>query len=149
MLNVLLPLQWLSKITDIDNSKSWKLVSRGFPFMGMFDWGGVLISAAQWTRTNAPTDAMMFRRNRGPIPSFELHNSSINIFQTPTLYTRVSSSHYQSMTIICENWTFCIWILQILWEINRGKQLKLLCILIVLSLPISHKFNQNPLRAKV
>ncbi len=24
-------------------SKSWKLVFRGFPFMGMFDWGGVLI----------------------------------------------------------------------------------------------------------
>ena len=36
------------------------------------------------------------------IPSSELHNSSINIFQTPTLYTRVSSSHYQSMTIKAE-----------------------------------------------
>ncbi len=63
-----------------------------------------------------------FRRNRGPIPSFELHNSSINIFETPTLYTRVSSSHYQSMTIYKEQflqmlsrldhwaWRLCWWL---------------------------------------
>ncbi len=53
-------------------------------------------------------------RNRGPISSFELHNSSINIFQTPTLYTRVSSSHYQSMTImnphICKVSDICMYI---------------------------------------
>ncbi len=57
------------KCVVIFNSKCWKLVFRAFPFMGMFDWGGGIIPAAQ-------------------------------IFQTPTLYTRVSFSLYQSMTII-------------------------------------------------
>ncbi len=32
----------------------------------------------------------------------QIHNSSINIFQTPTLNTGVSSSLYQSMTILLE-----------------------------------------------
>ncbi len=33
----------LLRVQQLYNSKSWKLVFRGFPFMGMFDWGGVLI----------------------------------------------------------------------------------------------------------
>ncbi len=32
--------------TSYFNSKSWKLVFRGFPYMGMFDWEGVIIPAA-------------------------------------------------------------------------------------------------------
>ena len=35
----------------------------------------------------------------GPIPAIELHNSSIKFFKLQTLYTRVSSSYSQSMTI--------------------------------------------------
>ncbi len=40
-------------------SKCWKLVFRAFPFMGMFDWGGGLIPAAQWTGSNAPTETFL------------------------------------------------------------------------------------------
>ena len=39
-------------------------------------------------------------KESGPIPAIELHNSSIKSFKLQTLYTRVSSSYYQAMTIM-------------------------------------------------
>ena len=48
----------------------------------------IRFSESQFVYTDITTDKHVHK-----------HNSSINIFQTPTLYTRMSSSHYQSMTI--------------------------------------------------
>ncbi len=36
-----------------NNSKSWKLVFRGFPYMGMFDWEGVIIPAYDYIISNS------------------------------------------------------------------------------------------------
>ncbi len=61
-------LKYGNSIARTVNSKSWKLVFRGFPFISL--------------------EGMSF-------PSL----GDFAAFQTPTLYTHVSSPHYQSMTI--------------------------------------------------
>ena len=73
--------QWLS----IYNSKCWKVVFRTFPFMGMFDWEGVLIPVDQWGKSST-TCIILDRYMYGPVSQFLLR-------------VRLSSSYYQSMTV--------------------------------------------------
>ncbi len=73
------------------NSKCGKLVFRTFPFMGMFDWEGVLTPVSQWGK------------------------SSTKSFKLQTLYTRVPSSYYQFLTINGHPMPSIPWMLSVLW----------------------------------
>ncbi len=62
------PREWTVPMWNVDNSgwflkpnsKCWKLAFRAFPFMGMFDWGGGLIPAAQWIGSYTPVCLFLF-----------------------------------------------------------------------------------------